>query len=285
MDKMVTVDYFQKQFEKLITEEFLIAKVEQLKQSMKTYIGKELDKIKESVNTSIKTLEDRVDAADTKAEDLEQRIKSLEDELDTVKETNRRLESRQIDHEGELNSLKYATKTREIQHNDLEQYTRSNNIRIFGLDDRNKDETADETTEIVLKFCSNKLNIDLRDRDIDIAHRLGKFQTDGNRPVICRFVTRSNKMLVMRNRRKLKGTQFVIKEDLTRKNQKLLLDVMEVENVKTAWSDQGKIIALLEDEDGDLAKDGPKQVVTLRTDLTRPIKAEKPGNRGRFKKS
>ena len=106
-------------------------------------------------------------------------------------ETNRSLENEQQDQAAALNGLKYGLKCREIQHNDLEQYTRSNNIRIYGIDDRNKDETAEETTGIVIKFCSDKLGIDLRDKDIDIAHRLEKFQTDGNRPVICRFVTRN----------------------------------------------------------------------------------------------
>ena len=53
--------------------------------------------------------------------------------------------------------------------------------------------------------------------------------------------------------------------------------------MKTAWSDQGKIIALLDNEDGDPKKDGPKLVVTLKTDLSQPLKPENPPNRGRFR--
>ena len=49
--------------------------MEQRKKSMRSYIGNELDKIKESINTSIKSLEDRVDDADKKVENLEDRIK------------------------------------------------------------------------------------------------------------------------------------------------------------------------------------------------------------------
>ena len=213
MDKMVTVDYVQKQFDKLITEEFLISKVEQLKKSMRSYITSELDKLKESINARITSLEDRVDSAERKSENLEDRIKDLEDELKTVKDTNTRLDSKQREQAAEIDSIKYAMKVRDYQQNDLEQYTRSNNIRIFGIDDQNKEETAEETTGIVLKFLSNKLHINLRDTDIDIAHRLGKFQNNGNRPIICRFVSRNNKMRVMRNRRALKGSVFVIKED------------------------------------------------------------------------
>ena len=185
----------------------------------------------------------------------------MEHGLETVQNKTKKLENEQKEHISEIGQVKFALKSREIQMNDLEQYTRSNNIRIYGLDDRNKEEMAEETTRVVLNFLSNKLDIDLRDSDIDIAHRLGKFLKEGNRPVICRFASRLNKMRVMKNRRLLKGS--------------------EVENVKTAWSDQGKIIALLEAEEGE---GSPKVVVTLKTDLSLPLTTDKTAFKGRFKR-
>ena len=101
-----------------------------------------------------------------------------------------------------------------------------------------------------------------------LSFYFGKFLKEGNRPVICRFASKLNTVRLMKNRRLLKGSVYVIKEDLTYKNQKLLQDVSEVENVKTAWSDQGKIIALLETEKGE---GSPKVVVTLKTDLSLPL--------------
>ena len=205
----------------------------------------------------------------------------MEHGLETVQNKTKKLEDEQKEHISEIGQVKFALKSREIQMNDLEQYTRSNNIRIYGLDDRNKEKTAEETTRVVLNFLSNKLDIDLRDSDIDIAHRLGKFLKEGNRPVICRFASRLNKMRVMKNRRLLKRSVYVIKEDLTYKKQKLLQYVSEVENVKTAWSDQGKIIALLEAEEGE---ESPKVMVTLKTDLSLPLTTDKTAFKGRFKR-
>lgn len=269
MNKMVTVDYLEKEFKKLITEEFLCAKIESLKKQLKTYFDKELEK----VYTRIKTLESKSIAADERVEKLESKILDLEAKLESMQNVNKKLEDKEKEHAEELCQVKYAMKTREIQMNDLEQYTRSNNIRIYGLEDRNPSETAEETTSIVLQFLKNKLEIDLNRNDIEIAHRLGRFLDNGNRPVICRFVLRLNKMKVMKSRRLLKGSVYVIKEDLTHKNAKLLQDTAEVENVKTVWADQGKIIALVDSENGERKQ---KVVVTLRTDLSRPLTLEKP---------
>ena len=257
MDKMVTVEYLQKEFKKLITEEFLSSKIEQLKRSVKEYFDNELEK----VYSKVQALEKRAATAEDNVEKLESRIRILEHGLETVQNKTKKLENEQKEHISEIGQVKFALKSREIQMNDLEQYTRSNNIRIYGLDDRNKEEMAEETTRVVLNFLSNKLDIDLRDSDIDIAHRLGKFLKEGNRPVICRFASRLNKMRVMKNRRLLKGS--------------------EVENVKTAWSDQGKIIALLEAEEGE---GSPKVVVTLKTDLSLPLTTDKTAFKGRFKR-
>lgn len=269
MNKMVTVDHLEKEFKKLITEEFLTAKIDSLKQQLKSYFDKELEK----VYTKIQSLEERATTADERVERLECRIHDLEADLESVKNTSKRLEDKGKENAEEIGQVKYAIKTREIQMNDLEQYTRANNIRIYGLDDRNRDENVEETTLVVIQFLKNKLDIDLKETDIDIAHRLGKFSDDANRPVICRFVSRMNKQKVMKNRRLLKGSVFVIKEDLTRKNAKLLQDTSEVENVEAAWSDQGKIIALLISENDSDKKQ--KVVVTLRTDLSLPITLEK----------
>ena len=42
---------------------------------------------------------------------------------------------------------------------------------------------------------------------------------------------------VMKNRKMLKGSAMVIREDLTFKNAKLLEEASAVSNVKAAWSD------------------------------------------------
>ena len=129
---------------------------------------------------------------------------------------------------------KYAT-------NDLEQYGRRNNIRISGLNFDNKLESSQETTEGIASILSENLNLNISAYDIDIAHRLGKFEENKIRPVIIKFVQRQVKVNVMRNTKRLKGTPYSINEDLTKMNQKVLSAVrlLAKDKVEKGWSYEG----------------------------------------------
>jgi hypothetical protein len=73
---------------------------------------------------------------------------------------------------------------KEFQINEQEQYSRLNNLRIYGIDDRNRHESADETAARVVSIINENLNLSVKMEDICIAHR--QFRTDGNRVVICK---------------------------------------------------------------------------------------------------
>ena len=77
--------------------------------------------------------------------------------------------------------------------NDLEQYSRLKNIRIFGLKDSDKNELAYQTEQKVLLLFRNKMGCNIEPRDIEAAHRVGRFSADANRPVIVRFLSRKTK--------------------------------------------------------------------------------------------
>lgn len=180
-------------------------------------------------------------------------------DLDTIKKDNDKLKRENKDLVEKLSQMSQENKSNQYLINDLEQYSRRNSIRIYGLDDRNKQEDSAQTTEMLVKWFNDKLEVKISEGDIDISHRMGKFTEDGNRPIICKFVSRLLKTEVIRARRKLKGSSMVIREDLTYQNVKLLQKTVEKENVKSAWSDDGRIIALLQS--------GRKVPVDLRSDL------------------
>ena len=62
--------------------------------------------------------------------------------------------------------------------NELEQYSRRNNIRIWGIPEKvEKGETYESmetTVSLVVKTLNEKMGLNLENRDIDIAHRIGK---------------------------------------------------------------------------------------------------------------
>ena len=131
------------------------------------------------------------------------------------------------------------------------------------MEDKNPNETPHQTTLRVIQTLKNALHLDVEIPDIDIAHRSGQFLKNGDRPIICKFETRLKRHEVIKGRKKLKGTSIVIKEDLTVRNLKRMNDVRAVENVTNVWSDEGKIIALLDSND--------KVLIDYKKVLTKPI--------------
>ena len=68
------------------------------------------------------------------------------------------------------------------------------------------------------------------------------------RPIIVKFVSYKVRSEVFRSKRKLKGSGVRITESLTKKRMELYNSVLNDSNVKTAWTLDGKIIALINDE-------------------------------------
>ena len=76
-----------------------------------------------------------------------------------------------------------------------------------------------------LSLCLHRLIIVCiysRSVEINIAHRLGKFESEKMRPVIVRFMSRQRKIETIKLTRALAKTPYVIKEDLTKDNQEFL---------------------------------------------------------------
>nr|KAG5704577.1 hypothetical protein BaRGS_031841 [Batillaria attramentaria] len=114
----------------------------------------------------------------------------------------------------------------------LEQYTRRNNVRIFGVREEER-ETAATCEGKVLDILKNKLGLkNTKTEDLEIAHRIGRRERPEDsddednakpRPIIARFVSRRSLQAVFQYRKKLKGTSIVIAEDLTSARYSLLM--------------------------------------------------------------
>jgi hypothetical protein len=200
----------------------------------------ELDKVYEQIRKAKETVKNSIN----EIEELKNSHSDMEVKVSRVENKNKEIRKKNIELEELLHERETRLKSHEIMINNLEHYTRRNSIRIYGLPD-DKNESAEESRNKVLKMCSDKLNIKLSPIEIDIAHRLGKFTTDGNRPIICKFTSRMRKRSIISVRKLLKGTPSVIKEDLTTKNAKLIEKLSARDDVSNVWSDEGKIITLL----------------------------------------
>jgi len=77
--------------------------------------------------------------------------------------------------------------------NDPEQYTRKSSVRIFGIDDE-KNEDIRTTITKVNHLLTTKLDMNIDESEINIAHRLWPFNSKKKRPIVVRFMSKQRKI-------------------------------------------------------------------------------------------
>lgn len=218
-----------------------------------------------AVTDRFKRIEDTVNRRDSTIERVTRNIEQLLSDMFELRKENDVLkneiallkkENEAIRHE--VDFVKSKQKLISAELNDLEQYSRRNNIQIFGVPEDSSDENCEK---IAMKILAQNLQVEVNPTDIEAAHRVGKKipERTNPRPVIVRFVNRKDRDRVMMNKRKLKGSRLFVTEDLTRKNLVLLNEVKKMECVDRAWSFNGNITCVMKDKE--------KVRVNLSTDL------------------
>ena len=165
------------------------------------------------------------------AEDMGDAITTLEDKYSTFYETHKALQ---------------------IKLDDLEQYSRRNCLIIHGLDDSNDYREPPESV-VVSRLNTAMPNLHICMKDIDRVHRLGKPQQSPHksrkqrpRPMIVKFVSYQHRAKAFQEKRLLKGTGMGITESLTPARLALLKTAQQNPKVTSAWSLDGRIICLLQ---------------------------------------
>lgn len=117
-----------------------------------------------------------------------------------------------------------------------EQYSRKNNIKIYGLEE----EKGEECVQKIVKLLKDKLNIQLYISDISAAHRIpgGK---NGPRPLVVKLVHSTVKNKILIKRKLLKGSGIVIREDISIEYVKLMNRMENKDNVDSVWFWSGKV--------------------------------------------
>ena len=200
-------------------------------------IGAENDSSDNSLNsTSNVEMMLQMERLEAELFDLRDALDKTRSELSKVKDENASLRD-------ELLQEKFNTKNLSIHVNNLEQYSRKNNIRIFGVKDNNRSEDARKTEELVIDICRNKLGLDILPGDIQAAHRIGKFVNGADRAIIVQFVSKKAKMDIISKRRLLKGHRVSISEDLSVFNLRRLDAIKNLSCVAQSWFYNGRLFA------------------------------------------
>lgn len=94
----------------------------------------------------------------------------------------------------------------------LDDYNRRKNLQIVGVEEDNN-ESWEQTAVKVNKIVEEKLQ--LPKVDIERAHRVGLRRDNVSRPIVARFSRFCDREAILRNARKLRGTNIFINEDLS----------------------------------------------------------------------
>ena len=125
---------------------------------------------------------------------------------------------------------------------DLEQYTRRTNVRIYGV----AEQPEENTGNLAVDFFKSELNVDVASNDISRSHRVGKKSGAKPRLIIVRLTKHNTKVAVMSRRRVLEEHKrpFNLQEDLTinrREILKYLNKDIEEGIVSKVWTVDGVI--------------------------------------------
>ena len=149
--------------------------------------------------------------------------------------------------EGKRTALDSNNKALSDEMDALEQYSRRNCLLFHGVP-----ETDADTTDSVISLCQGKLDVNVTRELVDRSHRLGQRHVGPSgeykpRPIIVKFRSYETRSSVFSAKRRLKGTKYVVTENLTRRRNDLLKKVRSLDTVSCAWTTDGRIVCLLGD--------------------------------------
>lgn len=134
----------------------------------------------------------------------------------------------------------------EIKSDDLEQYSRRNSLRVYGIQERE----FENPVEITREMFKQELDIDIQPQALDRVHRVGKKSSnEKGRPLLVKFATYRDRDQVYRAKSRLKKDQasktIFINEDLTRPRAQLLFLARRLKRdkkISDCWTHDGKIL-------------------------------------------
>ncbi|KAH3691676.1 hypothetical protein DPMN_191713 [Dreissena polymorpha] len=186
-----------------------------------------------------------------KIEILEARLFEKEIENDTLKKDVKNLNS-QVNIQSEENTklkaeLANQEYNRRRSENDSNQYSRSNNIILSGIDHSTTEIDPNgtplfESAEISIAKINSITKKSLTLEDVDIAHRL-KRSPNGKKDIILRFKSRMTRNRVLRQSKLLRAKGVYVRENLTPLNHEVFMSVKRKmsDEVKSVWSRNGAI--------------------------------------------
>ena len=184
--------------------------MENMSALMETFLDKKLSDTEKSIK----------DHFDSRFDAIESRVRVLEDDRDRVNANMNDHVSQLSELRNEVNTLRAELKRTRSDLNGLEQHGRRWAVRIHGIKLPN-DTRNEPGKQVAIDFLKTHLNLEIPIRDIDCAHRVGPI-TNGKQPLLVQFFGRDHVDTLINERKRLKGSGYIIYEDSTSAARKLI---------------------------------------------------------------
>ena len=161
-----------------------LVKSTELETLVTVIVNKLLNNFESKLTQVTNNMQEKIDALSLENENLKGQLDATKNVLGNVKTT--------------LNRNVILTKDATIQSNYNEQYSRKNNIKVFNMKKRDKQNLREDFIDLVKK----DLNVDLELRDVVAIHRLPS-DRPGEKTIIVRLFNSDAKRNVMRAKKKL----------------------------------------------------------------------------------
>lgn len=139
-----------------------------------------------------------------------------------------------------MSQLETETMHLKTRVNALEQRLRSTCVRITGVLESNGETLRNKISNLF----KDKMEVTINEGDISECYRIGRVNPNVNkpRPVYLKLISNDIKSLLMKNKRKLKGSRIMMYEDLTKETFDLYMSCRTRLGTGRVWTDNGRIL-------------------------------------------
>jgi len=225
---------------------------------------------KDDVREVKSQMKELTDGVTRRMEVLEAQFLEMECKANKTDKDLKVLQGKTTRQQNNLNEHEIRIQALEREQNDLQQYSRRWNLRVYKVPEASG-ETTESCRSKVSQICTDLVGVTITLQDIEVAHRSGK-PGSRPRPILVKFFDRKKRDEVLANRRKLKNKGYAIDEDLTVANYKLSKKAAEHSASMAVWSASGKILAKL--------KNGRIIKLTIHTNIDELFQKMMNGNTG-----
>ena len=143
----------------------------------------------------------------------------------------------------EVESLQVRVHTQSFELDRLQQYSRQDNVRVYGIED-----TAEESTNSIVVKLASDMGVPITEQDLSVIHRLECKMTGKPRSIIAKFVRRDTKTRMIRAKKELRGLiarrNVYINDDLTSLRSRLAYELKRDDTIKSVWTIQEELILI-----------------------------------------